>query len=255
MIGFEFCLDTGNHTPYCCRKPSYGVNESKIIMSHVTKLLDMGWIKDCDTGGWCSPVVLAPKPHQEHITDIKNFVWRMCISYRGLNKITNPFEYPICRCDVVIEDLGDGSGVIYFICLDAAQGYHQIRVRPCDMEKLVYFAPDGKKYTFTVMPFGPRNAPTFYTLITRTIQEEATCLFKLLCNNVPVNLNSSASLQPEFIISKLPRTRDYTKSCGGDYLPDMVVDESVRADKDGSPMFTIKPPPQSDDGSLTVRQK
>ena len=42
MIGFEFCLDTGSHTPYCCRKPSYGVNESKIMMSHITKLLDMG---------------------------------------------------------------------------------------------------------------------------------------------------------------------------------------------------------------------
>ena len=36
----------------------------------------------------------------------------MCISYRGLNKITNPFEYPISRCDVVIEDVGRVKAVV-----------------------------------------------------------------------------------------------------------------------------------------------
>jgi hypothetical protein len=144
MLGYEFAIDTGDHTPYCCKKPSYGSNEGKIIMSHVRRLKDMGCIRECNTGGWCSPIVLAPKPHQEHISDIKDFVWRMCVSYRGLNKITNPFEYPISRCDVVIEDLGDGNGFIYFICLDASQGYHQIRVRSCDMEKLAFLRPTGK---------------------------------------------------------------------------------------------------------------
>ena len=147
MLGYELCIDTGSHTPYCCKKPTYGAHESKIIMKHIMKLLDMGWITHCESGGWCSPIVLAPKPHQEHVVDISDFVWRMCVSYRGLNKITNSFEYPIIRCDIFIENLGDGSGIIYFICLDAAQGYHQIRVRKSDMEKLAFFGPDGKKYS------------------------------------------------------------------------------------------------------------
>ena len=178
----------------------------------------------------------------------------MCISYRGLKKITNPFEYPISRCDVVIEDLGDGSGVIYFICLDAAQGYHQVRVQACDMENLAFFAPNGKKYTFTVMPFEPRNAPTFYTLITRIIQEEATSLFKMLCNNIEVDLDPSASLQPDFIVSKLPRTDDYTLSCGGDYLPNFEIDSTTCSADKSSPLFTAGiEPTLSDDGSLTVR--
>ena len=256
MLGYEFCIDTGRHTPYCCKKPAYGAHESKIIMSHVNKLLDMGWIKHCDTGGWCSPIVLAPKPHQEHVTDIDNFVWRMCVSYRGLNKITNPFEYPISRCDIVIEDLGDGNGIIYFICLDAAQGYHQIRVRKCDQDKLAFFAPDGKKYTYTVMPFGPRNAPTFYTLVTRMIQEEATNLFKQLCNGVVVDLDNEKSLQPEYIVSNLPRTDDYQQSCGGDYLPLLSVNTCDEEAGNTSPLFRSTPgTTNSDDGSLTVRQK
>ena len=256
MIGYEFCIDTGNHTPYCCKKPSYGVHEGSVIMTHISKLLDMGWIKECNSGGWCSPIVLAPKPHQEHIVDIKDFVWRMCISYRGLNKITNPFEYPISRCDIVIEDLGDGSGVLYFICLDAAQGYHQIRVRACDMEKLAFFAPNGKKYTFTVMPFGPRNAPTFYTLITRMIQEEATELFKLLSSGAKVDLDKDISLQPDFIVSNLPRTDNYATSCGSSHLPILACDVNAKNEAGASPIFSSHPGCNyTEDGSLTIRQK
>ena len=56
--------------------------------------------------------------------DIDKFVWRMSVSYRDLNKVTNPFEYPIGQCNSAIEDLGDASGILFFICLDKAQGYH-----------------------------------------------------------------------------------------------------------------------------------
>ena len=105
--------------------------------------------------------MLAPKPHQEGISNVEDFVWRMCVSYRGLNKVTNPFEYPIGRCDSAFKDLGDASGTLYFICLDKAQGYHQIGVKKSDKDKLTFFGPDGKKYTFKVMPFGPINAPNY----------------------------------------------------------------------------------------------
>ena len=44
-------------------------------------------------------IVLTAKPHQEHINNIKHFIWRICVSYRGLNKVTKLFEYPIPRCD------------------------------------------------------------------------------------------------------------------------------------------------------------
>ena len=53
------------------------------------------------------------------------------------------------------------AGRLYFISLDNKTGYHQISVRFADQEKLAFFAPDNKKYTFTVMPFGPRNALPF----------------------------------------------------------------------------------------------
>ena len=143
ILGYEFGIDTGNATPVCYRKPHYGPHESTVILKHIKVLLGNDWVEQCQ-GGWGSPIVLAPKPHQEGVVDIEDFVWRMCVSYRGLNKVTNPFEYPIGRCDNAIEDLGDASGTLYCICLDKAQGCHQIGVKKSDKEKLAFFGPDGK---------------------------------------------------------------------------------------------------------------
>jgi len=39
IIGYEFGIDTGNTKPVCCKKPSYGFYESKVIMTQVAQLL------------------------------------------------------------------------------------------------------------------------------------------------------------------------------------------------------------------------
>ena len=117
-------------------------------------------------------ILLAPKPHQEGINNIKDFVWRLCVSYRGLNSVTKPFIFPIPRCAESIEDFGDSNGPMFFITLDTQQAYHQILVRLQDREKLAFFTPDCKKKAFRVVPFGPKNAPVFYTAMMKTFQEE-----------------------------------------------------------------------------------
>jgi hypothetical protein len=176
VLGFEFAIDTGRSQPVCCRKPSYGPHESKIILAQQKALLANGWIRKC-YGPWGSLVVLAPKPHQEDVTNIVDFVWRMCVSYRKLNSVTLPFEYPIPRCKDAINDFSDSAGRLYFISLDARSGYHQVFVRTCDQDKLAFFSPDGKKYTFSIMPFGPRNAPGIYTCMMHALSTEWNALF------------------------------------------------------------------------------
>jgi hypothetical protein len=47
------------------------------------------------TSAWGSLAVLAPKPHQEEIEKIEDFIWRVCCLYRKVNSVTLPFEYPI----------------------------------------------------------------------------------------------------------------------------------------------------------------
>ena len=88
----------------------------------------------------------------------------MCISYRRLNKISNPLEYHISRCDVAIEDIGDENSFIYFINLDTAQSYYQDKNRPSDIDNFVFCAKDNIKYAFIVMIFGTRNVSTHYTI-------------------------------------------------------------------------------------------
>ena len=145
MFDFKFCIDTGDSKPVCCRQPSYGIHERKIMDKHIQILVP-----------WDSIILLAPKPHQESFNNIKDFVWRLCISYRPLNGVTKSFKFPIPRCADNIQNFGDFSGRMYFISLDARSGYHQIRVRKRDQEKLAFFTPSGKKKTFKVIPFGPK---------------------------------------------------------------------------------------------------
>ena len=147
------------------------------------------------------------------------------------------FEYPIGRCDDAIEDVGDGTQYVWFISVDSAQGYHQIRVRACDKDKLAFFAPDDEKYTWEVMPFGPTNAPTFFTAKTRVMQREAMTLFRMYCTQIDVQLFSSRSKQPPPIVAALPRTNDYELSCSGMFLPDLIVDKEFTLNPPGSPIM------------------
>jgi hypothetical protein len=93
------------------------------------------WIDEAQCGGpWGSLIVLAPKPHQENITNIEDL---LCMAHVHLlpeierrHPTRLAFEYPIPRCDNAIDDFDDGIGRLWFISLDARQqGYHQIRVR------------------------------------------------------------------------------------------------------------------------------
>jgi hypothetical protein len=102
----------------------------------------------------------------------------MCVSYRRLNQATLPFEYPIPRCDDAIDNFGNSAGRLFFISLDNKTGYHQISIRCANCDKLAFFAPDNKKYTFGVMPFGPRNAPAFYTCMMGIFWDNWNALYR-----------------------------------------------------------------------------
>jgi len=153
ITGYEFAIGTSDSKPICCKRPNYGPYEAEIIMKQLKALLNNDWIELC-FGAWGSSIVLAAKPHQEHVLDIEDFIWRMCVSYRKLNSVTKPFQYPIPQCDDAITIMIVGTNFVWIITVDVRQGYHQVSVHRADREKLAFFAPDHKKYCFKVMPFG-----------------------------------------------------------------------------------------------------
>ena len=101
-------MDNGDSKPVCCKKPAYVPYESKIVMEKFQKILAYGWAKLCK-GLLGYLIVLADKPHQEHFTDINNFIWRMCGSYWKSNGVTKPFQHPIPRCDNAVTVLNVGA--------------------------------------------------------------------------------------------------------------------------------------------------
>ena len=137
VLDFEFCIDTGDSVPVCCLQPKYGFHERNIINQYITALENSGLITDCE-GSWDSLLLFTTKSHQEDCSDINAFIWRLCVSYIPLNSITRSFEYPIPYCADSIEDLDDSGGPLYMISLNARSDYHQIQIRSCDQDKLVF---------------------------------------------------------------------------------------------------------------------
>ena len=167
MLDFEFCIDTGNSPPVCCKQPVYEFHERKIMNELIDDLENSGLIRDCE-GVWGSLLLLAAKPHQESCDDVNSFIWRLCVSYRALNSITLPFQFPTPRCADSIEDLSDSCGPVYTTSLDTRSGYHPIGVRKSDQEKLTFSTSSGEKKTYNVLPFEPTNSPGFYIAMTKS---------------------------------------------------------------------------------------
>jgi hypothetical protein len=80
------------------------------------------------------------------------------MDYRTLNDVTVRNKYPLPR----IEDLFDQMrGARVFSKIDLRSGYHQMKIRPTDIPKTNFSTRYGL-YEFTVMSFGPTNAPTYF---------------------------------------------------------------------------------------------
>ena len=162
ILDYECNIDTGSAAPIRCKKSTYGPRESEIMMPMIDKLESIGQISQIFDGEWLSPALLAPKRHQEHVFDIDDYVWRLCINYIRLNQVTKVISYPIPRCDMaVMTTFGQFE---FRWLLDAPQGFHQISVNPASREKLAFAAPFTRKYTFNVMPFGPVNGPATFVI-------------------------------------------------------------------------------------------
>ena len=157
---YECVIDTGSARPISVSKINYGPREIPIMRKCIAALEKLGQIKQISEGGWLFKALLAAKPHQEHITNIADFVWRFCVNYIPLNAVTRVIAYPIPRCDNAV-NLAFGDG-FWFWLFDAPSGYHQLRVSECSKHKLAFAGPDAIKWTYNVMPFGPVNGPQIF---------------------------------------------------------------------------------------------
>ncbi|KAJ4802068.1 polyprotein [Rhynchospora pubera] len=132
--------------------------EMKELKVQLEELLAKGFIRP-SSSPWGAPVLFVRK---------KDGTLRLCIDYRELNKVTVKNRYPLPRIDDLFDQL-QGSSV--YSKIDLRTGYHQLKIRPSDVEKTAFRTRYGH-YEFLVMPFGLTNAPAaFMDLMNRVFRE------------------------------------------------------------------------------------
>ena len=83
---------------------------------------------------------------------------RLCVDYRGLNKLTKKDRYPL----LLIADLLDSpSHAKVYSKIDLRHAYHLVRIANGDEWKTAFRTRYGS-YEWLVMPFGLTNAPSAF---------------------------------------------------------------------------------------------
>jgi hypothetical protein len=119
------------------------------LRKQLDDLLGKGFIKP-STSPYGAPVLFVKK---------KDGSLRMCVDYRGLNRITKKNRHPLPRIDELIDRF---RGARFFTKLDLLSGYHQQRIAEEDTHKTAFRCRYGH-FEFNVVPFGLTNAPASFS--------------------------------------------------------------------------------------------
>jgi hypothetical protein len=118
-----------------------------VLQSKLNELLELKVIR-ASRAPYASPILLVKQG-----TD-----YRCCIDYRAVNEVTERLLYPLPNPRVIFQMI---MGSKYFAKLDLAKGYHQMEMSP-ESRLLTSFVCDLGQFEFDRIPFGLRNAPSFF---------------------------------------------------------------------------------------------
>lgn len=137
----------GESPPY---GPIYPLSpaELKELREYIDENLKKGRIRHSKSSAG-SPILFVPK---------KNGKLRLCVDYRGLNKVTEKNRYAL---PLVTEIMDRVTGSTYFSKIDVKDAYYRIRIKEGDEWKTAFRTRYGH-FEYLVMPFGLTNAPATF---------------------------------------------------------------------------------------------
>ena len=130
-------------------------NELAELKVQLQDLLDKGFIRP-SSSPWGCPALFVKK---------KDNSLRLCVDYRPLNAVTIKNKYPLPRIDILFDQL---AGAKVFSKIDLRSGYHQIKIKPCDIPKTAFSTRYGL-YEYLVMSFGLTNAPAYFMYLMNSV--------------------------------------------------------------------------------------
>ena len=128
-------------------QPLYNLSavELQVLRKYLSDYIERGWIRRSKSPAG-APILFAKK---------KDGTLRLCVDYRGLNKVTVKNRHPLPLIGESLERLSEAK---WYTKLDVRDAYHRIRIREGDEWKTAFRTRYGH-FEYLVMPFGLTNAP------------------------------------------------------------------------------------------------
>jgi hypothetical protein len=148
-------------TPYRMATP-----ELAEFKDHINELLEKCFIRP-SSSPWGALVIFVSK---------KDGTQRLCVDYHALNEIIIKNKYLLHRIDDLFDQL---CGACVFSKIDLRSGYHQLKIRECDIPKTAFVSRYGL-YEYMVMSFGLTNAPAYFMYLMNKVFVEYLDKFVVL---------------------------------------------------------------------------
>jgi hypothetical protein len=156
-IDHKIPLEKGSIPPF---GPLYSLSQLELeaLRKFLEEHLSKGFLRASSSPA-ASPILFAKK---------KDGSLRLCVDYRGLNKITIKNRYPLPRIDETLDQLRKAR---YYTRFDVRDGYYRIRMADGEEWKTAMRTRYGL-FEWLVMPMGLTNAPaTFQNYINDTLRK------------------------------------------------------------------------------------
>ena len=142
--------------------PVYNLSQTelKALHEYLKENLAKGFIRRSESPAG-APILFVKK---------KDGSLRLCVDYRGLNKITTPNRCPLPLISETFDQLGKAK---YFTKLDMRGAYNLLRIAKGDEWKTAFRCRYGH-FEYQVMPFGLMNAPGTFQAFVNDIFYEST---------------------------------------------------------------------------------